>query len=204
MAKALLTLLLVLFVVSAEPVHAAEKCPTQFQKGNGVLLVRTEPYYSSLFLAGDGDIVLEKTMFSRDGVLHERQTSYYRGLFAASQISNRGKTAIVRKKSPGRLFPLKTGSTWSSTVEFTRDGKSSAVGHEAISVGAKTSLNVGDCRYEVFEVQIITKWESGRKIIFKRFFEPSLGIPLLAIRMNEHGQPISEVRYDRIRFDRDH
>ncbi|HSM41499.1 MAG TPA: hypothetical protein VK862_12170, partial [Afifellaceae bacterium] len=83
-------------------------------------------------------------------------------------------------------------------VEIYSNDRKAADGVVTLSFERTASERIGPCTYRVWIVRETMEASRGPKTGFLKFYAPDLGLVLRTIRLDADGNPISEVRYDRI------
>lgn len=187
--------LIIPLTLAAGPALAA--CPDAPVEGASIVLTREAPYFA-VALSPDGVGLRESRVMEESGQLLPVSTIYPHPLVAGARLTSRGVLRLDYDRSPALIDALDEDGSWSSTVSLSIDGTEAGGGQSTLSYLGEATLSVGACSYDVWVVEDRLELQGRDPIVARRFYSPDLRVVLRAVSYGADGEPVSEVRFDRI------
>ena len=184
----------IFFLLSAQSVWA---CPQALDRENGLILTRTDPFFSSFYRPTDQGLT-EQRIMERGAGPQEVSTVYPHPLVVGKRVGRNGTLSLSYSAAVSLLDRLNETGTWQSDVVLRSGQDELGRGTATLSFLGNSTIAVGECRYDVWQVEDRFELEGREPIVFDKFYSPKLGLVLNAIRLSPNREPISTVEFDTI------
>lgn len=184
-------------VFSASAAFAQTACPTQADLGQGIALIRAEPFYSNVMNATDRGLS-EARVMARGGVAETVSSTYSHALTVIERVGANGTLALVYEDDVSALNDLLQIGSWTTNVTLLADGTLQGAGTFTVRFMDTVAFTLGECGYETWHVRTSLALEGRTPFLQDRYFAPALGLSLGTVTLDANGNPISGVIYDRI------
>jgi len=182
--------------VAATTATAQTTCPTRNDLADGVRLERTTPYFGMVFTQTRTGLN-ESRVMERNGRPEAVSTVYAHPLATKQRIGQSGTFEIIYQKNVRELNRLNVTGRWSSPIRLLQDGRENMRGEVVKTFLGTTTFVVGNCQYPVWIVRDQLWHADGRLISnFEHLYSPAAGLVLLATKLDENDQPVSNVMPD--------
>ena len=183
-------------LTAAAPAQA-QTCPTRTDLGEGVQLVRDDPFFSVVFKAIPEGLA-EARVMDRDGQPQAVDTTYRHALAVSTRLANGGTLSVDYQDDPAILDTLPALRSWSTAVTLFQDGAQFTQGTYSAKITGFGSAQIGGCTYDVWRVRDLLTLDNGAEIAFEKSYAPDLGLVVGSIQFDPAGQPTGSVFFDRI------
>ena len=190
----MMRLSIVLFLLG---VQSAVACPQAMDRENGLILTRTDPFFSVLFRPTDQGLT-EQRIMDRGAGPEEVSTVYPHPLVVGERVSSTTTLSLSYSAPVSQLDRLNETRTWQSDVVLQSGQEVLGRGTAILSFLGTSTIAIGACRYDVWQVEDRFELEGREPIVFDKFYSPKLGLVLNAIRLSPNRDPISTVEFDTI------
>ena len=184
----------IFFLMSAQSVWA---CPQALDRENGLILTRTDPFFSVLFRSSDQGLT-EQRIMDRGAGPEEVSTVYPHPLVVGERVSSTATLSLSYSAPVSQLDRLDETGTWRSDVVLQSGQEVLGRGTATLSFLGNSTIAIGACQYDVWQVEDRFELEGREPIVFDKFYSPKLGLVLNAIRLSPNRDPISTVEFDTI------
>ena len=190
----MMRLAIVLFLLGAQ---SAVACPQAMDRENGLVLTRTDPFFSVLLRPSDQGLT-EQRIMDRGAEPEEVSTVYPHPLVPGERVARNGTLSLSYSAAVSQLDRLDETGTWKSDVVL-RSGQDE-LGHGAATLSflGKQTMSVGECQYDVWQVEDRFELEGREPIVFDKFYSPKLGVVLESVRLTPTREPITMIAFDKI------
>jgi hypothetical protein len=172
-------------------------CPTKANAGNGVILTRTTPFFSSFFITKNA-ILHERRIMVRGAEPENVSSMFQHPLTVGNRISKNRKLSLHYKADVDDLDRLLELKAWSSPVTLTDNDKTIGSGSFSVKYLRSGQIVIGECRYLVWKVENRLILKGGTSVGFRHLYSPELHLILRSTRLDANGKPVSMVKYDKI------
>ncbi|WP_174804116.1 hypothetical protein [Martelella limonii] len=196
-------LILTVLLLAGPASAALAACPASSDLAQGIVLTRSVDGYAILYRESAGELI-SRYQYPRGAEPADDVTATFaHALLPTMRAGDKGAFRFVYDKPVAGIDDrLADGNDWQSGVTFLIDGKTISKGTMDVTFRGRQSVALGACHYQALIVETALLLEDTAPIAFRYSYVPSLGIPVEAIRIDQHGNPVSSVTYDSIRLAR--
>lgn len=188
-------LLLIVALFVSGPLWA--QCPTSADLKTGIVLERTAPLFA-VTMVQRGPGIQSSRIMELDGKTETVQSYLPHPLVTGSRKGANSSLSLDYQQPTSDLDRLNRSKKWVSRFTLSANGCEIDVGETTVTYKGKAREKIGSCQYNVWVVdakQVFQENGTGR---FRRFYAPGLGVVLRSVKLDQNGQAVSEVRYNKI------
>ncbi len=177
--------------------QAAMACPQSLDPQGGLVLTRTDPFFAVILKATEEGLTEQRVM-ERDSGPEPVSTLYPHPLVVGERAARNGTLSLSYATAVSQLDRLNETGVWQSDVVLRSGQDELGRGTATLSFRGNQTMSVGECRYDVWHVEDRLELEGRAPIIFDKFYSPTLGVVLEAVKLTPNREPITMISFDKI------
>ena len=177
-------------------------CPKRVDGVNGILLTRTQPFFSSLYKATATGLSESRVMV-KGGATEEVSATYLHALAPQDRISAKNTVSLHYTEPVAALDDLPRTKVWQSAVSVFVGAVLAMEGTVTMTLIGTDEVSLGPCHYPVWKVEDRLVLGEDDGTYFLQYYAPELGLVVASIKMGADGKPINGVQCDTIEIGQD-